>query len=140
MKNKQPITKNKQQRIMNQNIELSSKKFINLNHFIALLPNDNTSDGQYYLILRGYPHPIILNQTEADTIKQQLKQQYPSYLNDSWNQEEQIRKNQPKLKLLREWIEKDKTKESTPERIASFEAFQKTIDAERPAGEKLYEP
>jgi hypothetical protein len=122
---------------MNQNIELPSGKLINLHHLIALLPTSNT-DNQYSLILQGYSQPIVLNQTEADIIKQQIKIA-SKHQNNNWNQEEQIHQNQPKLKRLRAWIEKDKGKQSTSETIATFEAFQKTIDAERPAGQKLYE-
>jgi hypothetical protein len=123
---------------MHSNIELPSGKVFNLDRFIALLPTENTEKYQYSLILEGYSQAIEIDKTEAEVIKQKLELASNTY-NGSWDQEEQIRKNQPKLKLLREWMERDKHKQSTPERIAEFEAFKKTIDAERPEGQKLYE-
>lgn len=119
---------------MNLNIELPSGKVFNLDRFIALLPNED----RYSLILEGYSQAIDIDKTEADAIKQKLELASTTH-NGSWDREEQIRKNKPKLKLLREWMERDKHKQSTPERIAEFEAFKKTIDAERPEGQKLYE-
>jgi hypothetical protein len=124
---------------MNSNIELPSGKIFNLDRFVALLPDNTTGDLKYSLILEGYSHNIKLTQTEADLIKQELKLKSYSHKYDVWDREEQIRKNQPKLKLLKEWIDKTKNRQSTPESIAAFEEFKKTIDAERPAGQKLYE-
>jgi hypothetical protein len=123
---------------MHSNIELPSGKVFNLDRFIALLPTENTEKYQYSLILEGYSQAIEIDKTEAEVIKQKLQLTSNTY-NGSWDQEEQIRKNQPKLKLLRERMERDKHKQSTPERIAEFEAFKKTFDAERPEGQKLYE-
>jgi hypothetical protein len=123
---------------MHSNIELPSGKVFNLDRFIALLPTEDTDEYQYSLILEGYSQAIEIDKTEAEVIKQKLELASNTY-KGSWDQEEQIRKNQPKLKLLREWMERDKHKQSTPERIAEFEAFKQTIDAERPEGQKLYE-
>jgi hypothetical protein len=124
---------------MHSNIELPSGKVFNLDRFVALLPTEDTDEGQYSLILEGYSQTIYLNQTEADMVRQKLKLKSNSHINGSWDREEQIRKNQPKLKLLKEWIERDKNRQETPESIAEFEAFKKIIDAERPSGQKLYE-
>jgi hypothetical protein len=56
-----------------------------------------------------------------------------------WDREEQLRKNQPKLKKLREWIDSKKQEPVSSEKEAAFEEFKKTIDLERPVGQKLYE-
>jgi hypothetical protein len=57
---------------------------------------------------------------------------------NGWDREEQIRKNQPAMKLLKEHIDRLKKEQPTPEKEAAFEEFKKIIDAERPAGQKLY--
>jgi hypothetical protein len=124
---------------MNLNIELPTGKIFDLDRFIALLPTEDTDECQYSLILEGYSQAIYINKTEADIVKQKLQLTSNNHKNGNWNQEEQIRKNQPKLKLLKEWIERDKNRRETSESIAEFEAFKKIIDAERPAGQKLYE-
>lgn len=124
---------------MDSKIKLPSGKVLDLNRFVALLPQDDIGKHQYSLILEGYSQAIGLDRTEADVIAQKLNLMSSDRHNESWNREEQIRKNQPKLKLLREWIERDKHKQSTPESIAEFEAFKQTIDAERPEEQKLYE-
>ena len=124
---------------MNSNIELPSGKIFNLDRFVALLPNNTTDSNLYSLILEGYSHDIKLTETEAELVKQQLKLKFHNHNNGVWDREEQIRKNQPKLKLLKEWIEKLKQETPSPEKEAAFEEFKKIIDAERPAGQKLYE-
>jgi hypothetical protein len=124
---------------MNSNIELPTGKIFDLNRFIALLPTENTEKCQYSLILEGYSQAIYLNQTEADIVKQKLQLTSNNHKNGNWNQEEQIHKNQPKLKLLRERIERLKQEVPSPEKEAEFVEFKRIIDAERPAGQKLYE-
>ena len=42
------------------------------------------------------------------------------------------------MKLLKEWIKTDKNQQSIEENCQNFEEFKKIIDAERPAGQKLY--
>ena len=84
---------------MNSNIRLPSGKIFDLNRFVALLPPDDSESDRYSLIFEGYSHAIYLDSSEADLIKQQLNLSSTSHNNGSWNREEQIRINQPKLKL-----------------------------------------
>ncbi len=119
---------------MNLNIELPSGKVFNLDRFIALLPNED----RYSLILEGYSQAIDIGITEADLVKQKLQLTSNTH-NGSWDREEQIRKNQPKLKLLKEKIEKLKQEIPSAEKEAEFEEFKRIIDAERPLGQKLFE-
>jgi hypothetical protein len=127
---------------MNSPIKLPSGKILDLNRFVALFPTDKTSE--YDLILEGYSNPISLEQTDADALLPLLFEE-TSDLDDSktrrngWDKEEQIRKNQPAMKLLKEHIERLKKEQPTPEKEAAFEEFKKIIDAERPVGQKLYE-
>jgi hypothetical protein len=121
-------------------LELSSGKVLDLTRFIALLPDSTAKESKYELILEGYPHPINLEPEEAVTIKQHLQAKTTSVQeNGGWDREEQLRKNQPKMKLLKEWIEKTKKEQPTPEKEAAFEEFKQIIDAERPEGQKLYQ-
>jgi hypothetical protein len=124
---------------MPSNIELPSGKVFNLDRFVALLPHNTADSNQYYLILEGYSHDIKLTETEADLVKKELQVKSDNHNNGVWDREEQIRKNQPKLKLLKERIERLKQETPSPEKEAAFEEFKKIIDAERPAGQKLYE-
>jgi hypothetical protein len=127
---------------MSSPIKLPSGKIVDLNRFVALFPTDKTSE--YDLILEGYANPISLEQTDADALLPFLFEE-TSDLDDSktsrngWDREEQIRKNQPAMKLLKEHIERLKKEQPTPEKEAAFEEFKKIIDAERPVGQKLYE-
>ncbi len=124
---------------MDKTIELPSGKIIDLSRFVALLPDEKTTDDTYSLILEGCERAIALDSQEAISIKKHLKLKSSKNHKGVWNPEEQIRKNQPKLKLLREWIEKTQKEPPSPEKEAAFEEFKQIIDAERPVGQKLYE-
>lgn len=124
---------------MTTTIELSSGKIIDLNRFVALVPSEKATDETYSLILEGSVSAIALNSQEAKSIKEHLKIKSKQTKNDTWDKEEQLRKNQPKLKKLREWIDAKKQELPSPEKEAAFEKFKQTIDTERPAGQKLYE-
>ncbi|MGL5796085.1 MAG: hypothetical protein ACRC06_17125 [Waterburya sp.] len=125
---------------MSKIIELSSGKILDLAHFVALIPNDITVENHSYsLILVGYSQPINLNSQEVDSIKKYLQLDSEKIHNGAWDREEQIRKNKPKLKLLKERIERMKQEQPSAEKAAYFDSFKQTIDAERPTGQKLYE-
>ena len=59
--------------------------------------------------------------------------------NVNWDREQQLSKNQSKMELLKNRIEKYKSKQPTPEKEVAFEQFQSIIDGERKPGQKLYE-
>lgn len=120
-------------------IELPSGKIIDLNRFIALIPDEKAENEQYHLILEGFGNAIALDATEATSVKEHLKVRSNKNHNGVWDPEEQLRKNQPKLKKLREWIDSKKQEPVSSEKEAAFEEFKKTIDSERPVGQKLYE-
>jgi type II secretory pathway component PulJ len=125
---------------MNKTIELSTGKLIDLSRFVALIPDAETAENhQYLLILEGYPQPINLNSLEASSIKKHLQVDNEKKHNGTWDREEQIRLNQPKLKKLKEIIERKKQEQPSAEKAAYFESFKKTMDAHRPEGQKLYE-
>ncbi|WP_319421486.1 hypothetical protein [Pleurocapsa sp. FMAR1] len=124
---------------MNKTIELPSGKIIDLNRFVALVPDEKTENEQYYLILEGYDKAIALDSQEARSVKEHLKVKSKQNSNGTWDREEQLRKNQPAIELLKKRIERIKKEPPSPEKEAAFERFKKNIDAERSPGRKLYE-
>lgn len=125
---------------MSKTIELSSGKIIDLSRFVALIPNEQTPENnQYFLILEGYSQSINLNFQEVTSIKEHLQVDSEKKHNGTWDREEQIRKNQPKLKKLKEKIDRMKQEQPSAEKAEFFESFKRTIDAQRPEGRKLYE-
>jgi hypothetical protein len=124
---------------VNTTIELPTGKIIDLNRFVALIPQKNHGNEKYLLLLEGYAQPINIDSNEITILKQYLALQPSPNSNGSWDREEQIRQNQPKIEKLRKRIERMKQEQPSPEKAAAFEAFKKTIDASRPVGQKLYE-
>ncbi len=125
---------------MNQTIELSSGKIVDLSRFVALIPEQNISEkSQYSLLLEGFSQPINLDSQDVNSIKKHLQIESEKKHNGTWDREEQIRLNQPKLKKLKEIIERKKQEQPSAEKAAYFESFKKTMDAHRPVGRKLYE-
>ncbi len=124
---------------MNKNIELSTGKIVDLSRFVALIPNDEAAENhQYSLILEGYAQSINLNIDEANLVKKHLQVETEKKHNGTWDREEQLRLNQPKMKKLKEKIERMKQEEPSAEKAEFFESFKKTMDAHR-TGRKLYE-
>lgn len=123
---------------MTNTIELTSGKIIDLNRFVALIPDEKKTDNTYSLILEGCEKAIALDAQEATSVKEHIRLKSNKNHNGVWDREEQLRKNQPKLKKLREWIDQKKHESPSLEKEAAFEAFKQTIDAERPVGQKLY--
>ena len=124
---------------MNKTIELPSGKIIDLNRFVALVPDEKAGNQEYHLILDGYDKAIVLDSQEAKSVKEHLKVKSTQNSNGVWDREEQLRKNQPAIKLLKKRIERIKKEPPSPEKEAAFERFKKNIDAERSTGKKLYE-
>jgi len=128
---------------MNIAVELPSGKIFNLARFVALFPNSNDIDSGYQLILAGYPHPINLESSDAQTLKEILKLDQNTGISTNksgWNREEQLQKNQRAMQILAKQIQQYQniSDEESREREELFESFKKTIDAERPDGQKLY--
>jgi hypothetical protein len=130
---------------MNTSIELPSGKILNITRFIALIPNNNNIDSDYQLILEGYPHPINLESSDAQNLKiflqSKLDQNTPVNAHKStWNQQEQLQKNQKAMAILAERIaeHKNMSDEESLQQQEFFEEFKKTVDSQRPIGQKLY--
>ena len=127
---------------MTKTIELSGGKIIDLNRFVALVPDDKTVDRQYHLILEGCDRAIVLDSQEAISIKEHLKVKSRQNGNSKWNREEQIRQNQPAIELLKQRIARNKlmSEEESNQRAEFLASFQKNVDEQRISQRKLYSP
>jgi hypothetical protein len=125
---------------MNSIIKLPSGKILDLNRFVALFPEDETTSDRYSLILEGCSYIIHLDRSEADAIEKYLNLEPSHYKNTIWDRQVQLQKNQPAIDLLKKRIEKHKlmSEEESNQRSEFFADFQKTIDAER-STRKLYD-
>ena len=124
---------------MNKTIELSTGKIIDLSRFVALIPDAETAENcKYSLILEGYAQAINLNPDEVSLIKKHLQLDTEKKHDGTWDREEQLRLNQPKMKKLKEIMERKKQEQPSAEKAEFFENFKKTMDAHR-TGRKLYE-
>jgi hypothetical protein len=143
---------------MNKTIELPSGKIIDLNRFVALVPDKKAANHGYNLILEGCNQAISLDSQEVISVKEHLKMNAgddkakPSSLsptntllnskqnNIAWDREEQIRKNQPAIELLKKRIARNKlmSEEESNHREEFFSDFQKTVDEQRISERKLY--
>lgn len=125
---------------MNKTIELPSGKIIDLNRFVALVPDERSANQEYHLILEGYEQAIALDAQEATSVKEHLKLKSEQNGNDNWDWEKQRRKNQPAIELLKKRIARNKLmgNEESKQRAEFLTDFQKTIDEQRVSERKLY--
>ena len=122
---------------MNKSIELPSGKILNIARFIALLPPNDTTDGSYQLLLEGYPNPINLESSDAQTLKKTLELDKKTSV---WDKNKQLQKNQRAIEILEKRIEyfQNIPESESIARQELFENFKQTIDSQRPDGQKLY--
>ena len=128
---------------MNNSVELPSGKVLNIARFVALIPNTDTCNISYDLILEGYSSPIYLEALDANALKQILqleKDKKNTKTYSDWDKDEQLRKNQKAIALLAKRIERHQnmSEEESKEREELFEEFKQRIDSERLPGQKLY--
>lgn len=125
---------------MNKTIELPSGKIIDLNRFVALVPDERSANQEYHLILEGYEQAIALDAQEATSVKEHLELKSEQNGNDNWDWEKQRRKNQPAIELLKKRIARNKLmgNEESKQRAEFLTDFQKTVDEQRVSERKLY--
>ena len=104
-------------------IELPSGKLLDLDRFIALVPNETENGGKFELILEGYPQPIYLEEKDVFVFKEKLNQNLTGYLS-KWDREEQLRKNQPLISLIKKWLQQKINNISTPEDEQEYKEIQ----------------
>ncbi len=125
---------------MSATIELLSGKIIDLNRFVALVPDEKLEHQEYHLILEGYEKAITLDSQEAASVKEHLKVKSKQNSNGIWDREEQIRKNQSAIELLKKRIAKNKlmSEEESRQRAEFLADFQQKVDEQRISQRKLY--
>lgn len=129
---------------INNSVELSSGKILNIANFIALIPNkDNGNQISYDLLMSGYAKPILLEASDAMELKQilQLEKAKPTdNIYSDWNKEEQLQKNKKAISILAERIKRHQhmSEEESKERAELFDSFKHSIDTDRLPGHKLY--
>ena len=115
---------------MTATIKLPSDKLIDLSRFVALLPDEETTENNYKLSLSGLSQTIEINSRDAQFISQKLElesrtNQAP--VGEQWDKEAQLRKNQPLMKLIEQWREKNKGKTATEEEIQEYQDIQESL-------------
>ena len=119
---------------MTSTIKLPSGKLIDLSRFIALLPDEQTTEDKYKLSLDGLNKSIELDAKDAEFIHHQLEfraELNNSHLEKQWDQEAQLRKNQPLMKLIKQWREPKNGKPATEEEIQEYQDIQESLKRSR---------
>ena len=110
--------------------KLPSGKLIDLSRFVALLPNEETTENNYKLSLSGLSQTIEINSRDAEFISQKLELESrtnQASVGEQWDKEAQLRKNQPLMKLIEQWREKNKGKTATEEEIQEYQDIQESL-------------
>jgi hypothetical protein len=113
-------------------IELPSGQILDLSRCITLtIGNDNS----YELIMEGYHQSLPISMIDALRLKQILlaRKEIPV-----WTPAEQQERNKIAMEKLQVMIDQDSTRTFSPEAEKFFEEFQKTVDEQRPEGQKLF--
>lgn len=115
---------------MTSTIKLPSGKLIDLSRFVALLEDDNSAEKKYQLNLDGLNKSIDLDTNDAEFISQKLDLKLDShnfYANQHWDKEAQLKKNQPLMKLVKQWQQQKNGKPATEEEIREYQDIQKSL-------------
>jgi hypothetical protein len=115
---------------MSSTIKLPSGKLIDLSHFVALLPDEGTTENNYKLSLFGLNKAIDIDSFDAEFISNKLElksETNNSEQEEEWNKEVQLRKNQPLMKLIKQWRESKNEQPATAEEIQEYQEIQEAL-------------
>ena len=115
---------------MTSTIKLPSGKLIDLSHFVALLPDEETTENNYKLSLAGLSQTIEIDSRDAEFISQKLELESrtnQASVGEQWDKEAQLRKNKPLMKLIEQWREKNNGQTATEEEIQEYQDIQKSL-------------
>lgn len=115
---------------MSSTIKLPSGKLIDLSHFVALLPDEGITENNYKLSLFGLNKAIDIDSLDAEFIsnKLELKSETNNFEQEGeWNKEAQLRKNQPLMKLIKQWRESKNAQSATAEEIQEYQEIQEAL-------------
>jgi hypothetical protein len=119
---------------MSSTIRLPSGKLIDLSRFVALLPDEETTEKKYKLSLDGANLTIDIDATDAEFISSSLKlipELNSSHVQEKWNKEEQLRKNEPLMKLIKQWREQENGQPATAEEIQEYQEILEALKRNR---------
>ncbi len=119
---------------MTATIKLPSGKLIDLSRFVALLPDDEATETKYKLSLDGLNKTIYLDAIDAEFISSLLQSESGKnnyYLAEEWDKEAQLRKNQPLMKLIKQWREQKNSQSATAEEIQEYQDIQEALKRNR---------
>ncbi|MGL5943608.1 MAG: hypothetical protein ACRC2S_25230 [Waterburya sp.] len=119
---------------MSSTIRLPSGKLINLSRFVALYSDNNSTENNYKLSLDGLDKAINIDTTDAKFITQKLELELDvnnSQVEKQWDKAEQLRKNQPLMKLIKQWREENNGKIPTAEETQSYQDIQESLKNNR---------
>ena len=111
-------------------IKLPSGKLIDISRFVALLEDNNSTEKKYQLSLDGLNKTIDIDSTDAEFISQKLKSELDtcnSHAERHWDKEAQLKKNQPLMKLVKQWQQQKNGKPATEEEIQEYQDIQKSL-------------
>ena len=111
-------------------IKLPSGKLIDLSRFVALLPDEETTEDNYKLSLAGFNQAIEIDSKDAEFISQKLElesrtNQAP--VGEQWDKEAQLRKNQPLMKLIEQWRAQNNGQTATEKEIQEYQDIQESL-------------
>jgi hypothetical protein len=115
---------------MSSTIKLPSGKLIDLSRFVALLPDEETTENNYKLSLFGLNKAIDIDSFDAEFISNKLELESETNNSDrqgEWNKEAQLRKNQPLMKLIKQWRESKNAQPATAEEIQEYQEIQEAL-------------
>jgi hypothetical protein len=113
-------------------IELPSGKFLDLDRFIALVPDHKNQEKECQLILEGYPQPIKIYEEDFVILKR-LGQTKDKKLDnhDQKNYQKQQEKNQPLMDLMKRWLEQKNNLIYTSEEEQEYQDIQESLLSNR---------
>ena len=119
---------------MTATIKLPSGKLIDLSRFVALLPDEKTTENKYKLSLFGLNKAIDIDSIDAEFISSLLQLESDtnnSHVEQEWDKEAQLRKNKPLMKLIKQWREQKNGQAATEEEIKEYQDIQESLKRNR---------
>jgi hypothetical protein len=119
---------------MSYTIRLPSGKLIDLSRFVALFGDANSTENNYKLSLDGLNEAINIDATDAEFISQKLELELDvnnSHVKEQWDKAAQLHKNQPLMKLIKQWKEQKDGETATEEEIKEYQDIQESLKRNR---------
>ena len=119
---------------MTATIKLPSGKLIDLSRFVALLPDEETTETKYKLSWAGLNKTIDIDAIDAEFISSLLElisELNNSHVKQEWDKEAQLRKNKPLMKLIKQWREQKNGQAATEEEIQEYQDIQESLKRNR---------